>query len=301
MAICSPEIKWSTHCIKGMRKITEAETHQQMLGMLSTLKISSEDLNPEKHFALLFMDGLTGKEEVFVPTLSDSLEGIPIIGGSAGDDLKFKKTEVIFNGTAAEDIAVVVFGQSDIPFGIVKHQHFLKTPRALVITKADTAKRRILEIDGYPAAEGYARALGLRVDELTTEIAFSNPLTFSINKQIYVRSIQKIEDDLSLSFFCSIEEGMVLEIGGHEDMEMALARDLKTLEDRMGKADLFIASNCILRSLEAASRGYHDKLGNLLNKFSRDVIGFDTYGEQLNGLHINQTLIGIAFGKPKAA
>jgi len=28
------------------------------------------------------------------------------------------------------------------------------------------------------------------------------------------------------------------------------------------------------------------------------VIGFNTYGEQFNGMHINQTFTGVAIGRP---
>ena len=38
-----------------------------------------------------------------------------------------------------------------------------------------------------------------------------------------------------------------------------------------------------------------------LNETAEHIIGFDTYGEQLNGLHINQTLVGVGFQKSNAA
>ena len=31
---------------------------------------------------------------------------------------------------------------------------------------------------------------------------------------------------------------------------------------------------------------------------SQNVIGFNTYGEQFNGMHINQTFTGVAIGRP---
>jgi hypothetical protein len=31
------------------------------------------------------------------------------------------------------------------------------------------------------------------------------------------------------------------------------------------------------------------------------VVGFHTYGEQFNAMHLNQTLTGIAFGRRQAA
>jgi hypothetical protein len=95
-------------------------------------------------------------------------------------------------------------------------------------------------------------------------------------------------------FFCAIEEGMVLSIGGHEEMIGALKRDVAGVGERVKDADLFIACNCILRALEADRGHHHPSLGEALQGLGKNVIGFDTYGEQLSGLHFNQTLVGIA-------
>jgi hypothetical protein len=55
--------------------------------------------------------------------------------------------------------------------------------------------------------------------------------------------------------------------------------------------------NCILRALETSNEEKHEALGKTLRKFSPHYIAFDTYGEQLNGLHINQTFVAVAFEK----
>jgi hypothetical protein len=121
-----------------------------------------------------------------------------------------------------------------------------------------------------------------------------HPVTFSCNNEIYVRSIQRIEDDGSIVFYCGVEEGMVLDLGGHHPMRDSLDGDLARLRQEMGKADLLIACNCILRALEAEQTQQHETLGEVLSQASGAYIGFDTYGEQLNGLHINQTLVALA-------
>ena len=159
----------------------------------------------------------------------------------------------------------------------------------------DYAKRRVLEIDGYPALGAYAAALGLRPEEVTGEVTFLNPVTFRYQGELYVRSIQAVNDDGSLDFYCAIEEGMVLEIGGHEDMAAALRADLDGLRDRMGSLDFLLGFNCILRALESEGAGEHDAIGAAFTSVCGAMVGFDTYGEQLQGLHINQTLVAVAF------
>ena len=51
---------------------------------------------------------------------------------------------------------------------------------------------------------------------------------------------------------------------------------------------------CVLRRLEIEERGLIGPMSDLMCRHR--VVGFHTYGEQYNGLHINQTLVGVAIG-----
>ncbi|MCX6953675.1 MAG: FIST domain containing protein, partial [Verrucomicrobia bacterium] len=104
-----------------------------------------------------------------------------------------------------------------------------------------------------------------------------------------------IEDDGSIVFFCAVEEGMVLDVGGHEEMKPALERDVASFRARFGQADLLISFNCILRALEADKAGAHEDLGAVVQGCAKASVGVDTYGESYNGLHINQTMVAVAF------
>ncbi len=293
-ALDSPEVRWSLQPVRGLLTFDEASARETAEALFSALGIKADDADPARHFCLGFIDGLSMKEERVASLMADALAGLPLLGGSSGDDLAFKETRVFFNGEALRDGAVFALGEARTPFEIVKHQHFTTTPRSVVITRADVAARRVYEIDGYTALEAYARALGLTPAQVTGEVTFMHPVTFVCNGEIYVRSIQRVEPDGSLVFYCGVEEGMVLSLGGHEDMRGALARDLSALTLRRGIPEVFVACNCILRALEATRGEHHDEIGAVLLRNAHHVIGFDTYGEQLHGLHINQTLVGLA-------
>lgn len=293
-AIVSPEIRWSAVTVEDLGSFDVIRARQLSDELMRALDVTRDNLDEQRHFCLTFIDGLSMKEEGVVSLMAEALEGVPLLGGSAGDDLAFSSTAILTNQGAKTGAAIFVLGETETPFEIIKHQHYRTSPQSLVITRADVAARRVYEMDGYPALDAYARALGLDPAEVTGDVTFLNPLTFTCNGEIYVRSIQRVEPDRSIIFYCGIEEGMVLTIGGHEHMESALERDIDALKARTGKADLFIACNCILRALEAQKGNHHEALGKILKGLSRNVIGFDTYGEQLNGLHINQTLVGIA-------
>lgn len=291
----TPHIRWASALIDNLAQLTPQKVQAASTRVFEQLQVDVDDIEPDKYFALTFVDGLSMREEILCSYLTDTLEGVAFLGGSAGDDLAFARTFVFHDGRALSDAAILVLGAADTSdaFRIVKHQHFATSGRRLAITRCDPSARRVYEIDGYPALDAYARALGKAPEEVDEGVSFMHPLTLSINNEIYVRSIQKIEADGSLIFYCAIEEGMVLEIGGHHDMVERLREDLGRLTTE-GPAAFMLTFNCILRALEAKNDDHADDLDATLRDISKTSIGFDTYGEQLNGLHINQTLVALA-------
>ncbi len=296
MGLVTPRIRWALACVEGLADCDQS-VDDAVSQMFHTLDLDPELLDPATAFCMVFFDGLSMREETVVSKMADALEGVALVGGSAGDDLKFVSTQVVFNGIARSDAAVMVLGHTDRRFEIIKHQHFTADRTGLVVTKADPDARRVYELNGRPAHVAYSEALGRSAEEVDADFCFLHPLTFGVEGELYVRSIRQIEPDGSLVFYCAVEEGMVLDIGGHEDMENALRRDLETLHKSLGDAEVFIYWNCILRGLEARGEDLCPALSKHLRALSDHSIGFDTYGEQLNGLHINQTLVGLAFAR----
>ncbi len=86
---------------------------------------------------------------------------------------------------------------------------------------------------------------------------------------------------------------MVLAIGGHHAIDDSLEKHFAELKE----VDFMFGFNCILRALETSNEDKHSELGGILSKYAPKYIAFDTYGEQLNGLHINQTFVAVAFEK----
>ena len=289
-------IRWATAEIEGLSSFNAERAGALAAQLFRTLQVDSQTMDPKRLFGMLMIDGMSCKEENVAALLADALEGVALAGGSAGDDLAFKQTKVMSGGRAWSDGAVVVMGLLETAqMEIIKHQHFVTTPRSLVITSADPATRTVHEIDGYPAIEAYAAALGLRPQDLNGDVTFMNPTTFSCNGDLYVRSIQQLNANGSITFYCAVEEGMVLRIGSHEDMTGSLHQHLALLKQKDGRADFVIGFNCILRSLEAKKTEAYAPVADVMQGFCDSMIGFDTYGEQLNGLHINQTLVALAF------
>ncbi len=249
----------------------------------------------EGRFGLVLIDGLSVAEEQVAASLAPVFGPVPFVGGSAGDGLRFERSFVACNGEAATDAAVVAVAHTRRPFHILHAHHFTATDDRLVITSADAPRRCVLEVNGLPAAQGYADAVGMRVEDLSPEVFAAHPVLLSIGGQPYVRSIQKANDDGSLTFYCAIDEGIVLRIARAHDLVATLSTELESARAELGEVDLVLAFDCILRRLELISRGRCRDASQVLA--GSPVVGFSTYGEQINGLHLNQTLTGVALGK----
>lgn len=148
-----------------------------------------------------------------------------------------------------------------------------------------------------PAAIEYANAVGLDPDSLTPNSFASHPVVVRVGGEYYCRSIQKCEDDHSLSFFCAIDNGIVLTIAKPTGMVKSTRNAIEELRSSLGELDMILGFDCILRRLDARNRGNFDEISALYAQ--ANVVGFGTYGEQFNSMHINQTFTGIAFGKAK--
>jgi hypothetical protein len=249
----------------------------------------------KKKMALMLVDGLSMLEERVASAVQSCLQGIPLVGGSAGDNFDFGRTHVYHQGRFHQNAAVIAVFETTLFLKTFRVQHFMPTDTKLVITEADSENRSVSEINGLPAADEYARIVGLSRDELSPRIFAAHPLMVRIGGEYFVRSIREVHDDGSLSFFCAIDNGLVLTLARSVDLLDNLSRTLEAISNEMHELDLVLACDCILRRIDVQNRLEFERFKNIISDFP--FIGFSTYGEQFNGIHVNQTLTGFVLGK----
>ena len=233
-------------------------------------------------------------EEAVTAAFHRALDDIPLIGGSAGDDLRFETTTLISNGRVASDCAVILLAATDLPFQVFKTENFEPTGEKLVVTASDPDRRIVREFNAGKAAEEFASAVGVLPDQLTPMSFASHPVVVRVGGEYYCRAIQKVNADGSLSFFCAIDDGIVLSIAQPKGMVESTRSALKEMDERLGGIDMVLGFDCVLRRLDARNRQVFRDISELYR--ANKVIGFGTYGEQYRSMHLNQTLTGIAFG-----
>jgi hypothetical protein len=291
--ISSRELKIHRRVISPLSRFSLSESGKMAASIRSSLTLA-KGFNPQNTFGLILIDGLSMLEEVTMASLFASFEGIPIIGGSAGDDRQFRETWIYDNGRFISDAALFTVFETTLPFRTFQAQHFLPTDRMIVITGADPERRIITEINGEAAAVEYAGLLGLAPDEVSPTVFSRNPLLLRIGGTWHVRAVQKANPDNSLSMFSAIEEGLVMSIGKGKDIISNFTGQISELEKEVPQGRLFILCDCILRRLELDGSGKTAEINKLLGELN--AVGFSTYGEQFNSIHANQTLTGVVIG-----
>ncbi|WP_263770714.1 nitric oxide-sensing protein NosP [Propionivibrio soli] len=279
---------------EGLQDFSIAEGQAFARTLLLQIENTSAAPDVANVFAFLMVDGLSVREEPVVHTFQTALARIPLIGGSAADDLEFKRTRVYHGDRFHDDSAVLVLISTPFPFRVFKTQHFVSSKERLVVTEADPSRRLVKEVNGLPAAEEYARVIGVPKENLGAFNFASSPVVVILDGTDYVRSIQRANPDGSLTFFCAIEEGLVLRVAHGVDLLDNLNRTFAGLVQEIGPPQAVLACDCVLRNIEIAQSGLKSEVSRLFDE--HHVVGFSTYGEQFRGVHVNQTLTGIALG-----
>lgn len=246
-------------------------------------------------FALLLVDSTTQREDEVASLVGGALADIPVLGGSAGDALAFERSSIFCDGRFHAEGAVLILIATRRPIRTFRSQHFVASNKRVVVTGADPKRRLVTELDAEPAVDVYARLVGCPVAELTPMVFATHPLVVRLGGAEYVRSIQKANPDGSLSFYCAIDEGLVLALSEGRDLLNRTESLFEDLRTSIGVPDAVIGFECVLNRLEAERNQIKHHLSRLHH--ANNVTGFASFGEQWGSMHVNQTFTGVAIGR----
>lgn len=242
------------------------------------------ELSPEHHVGIVLHDGLAAQEEAVMDALG-TLTNVPFVGASAGDGGAFEATHVLADGQVVRGGVALAILHTRRPYRILKTQSFDVTDTVLEVTDVDEATRTVRAFDGRPAAEVYAEAVGVTVEELADQFQ-AHPLGLVMpGGEPFVRSPQQIKGT-DIVFYCQMKRGTKLHVLDGRDIVADTKRDLDRALGLMGACRGIVNFNCILRTIELGEKGQREAYGALFE--STPTIGFSTYGESYIG-HISQT------------
>lgn len=268
------------------------------LTAIEDLGADRERLRPKRHVAITLIDGRSGQEEGFIAGAAATVPTIRFVGGSASDDLgEVPRSRVFCGGRAYDDCGLVLVLEPAVRFAVVVSEHMVATEERVVVTAADPSARLVHELNGKPARQVYARLVG-HEGQVDRTLAAPFPFGYYVGGRPYARSIMGVVGD-SLRFACVVDNGAVLRLMRAGDM---LASTRNTLDaaaaDVGGRLGAVLGFNCAGRYIECESKGTTAQMSALLDSYP--IVGFNTFGEQVNALHVNHTLTGLALAAPSS-
>ncbi len=245
--------------------------------------------NIRRDLSLIFCDGLIDNTQELVNGMQEKLgRSFPLVGACASDNLKYTKTNILYNDAVLSDAACGTIWGGKISFGLgIKHGWKALGKQHLVTRSYGNI---IYEIDSQPAAYLYEEYLGCDIKKLQSELRFISVL-YPIGvylpgeEEFLLRNIRSIEDDGSLILQGSIPENsqIRLMIGTKESCLEATDQAIDDVNKGLaGKLPNFVfVFDSISRSM-LLRREAKKELEIIKKQFGPEipVVGLYTYGEQ---------------------
>jgi hypothetical protein len=247
-------------------------------------------------FAITFICAMHNAEESVLALLHSILgNDLPVAGGSAGDDGAFKNTSVSYNGTVVSAGAVVLFFKTSDPFDVYRENIFRSTGKAINITDADPEKRIILSIDGQNPQRRYAEMLGISTAELTRTLD-DHPFGRVFGNEIFISSLASFNHDGTINMFSRVLPNTPVEILEFiHPVETAQSTCDRILQKIPHPGAVFLI-NCLQRTTRFERLNLCGRIKELYDSAFHTYFGFTSYGEQINRINSNQTLVTLVVG-----
>jgi len=137
---------------------------------------------------------------------------VPLVGASSSDSAVFRQTYQFANGKAYKNACIVTAIMSDLKLAFTVHHGCSPTKKQALVTKAEG--NRVYTLSGKPAAQVYAKMLGLSMPQLKKDLfrymirypfGIADPLG-----QYWLKAPFIIHPDYSMQFFNKVPQNSVL-------------------------------------------------------------------------------------------
>ncbi len=261
------------------------------------IKAAMEKLSSlENTCCLEFMTAFGKGEELVLDTFEEVLAetGITVAGGSAGTMPERSETYVALDGDIFKQTCAFVFIHNlNGKIGFYRENIFKPTSYRFSATYADCEERTVMEYDNEPAAEIISRALNVPVEQLSQELS-SHPMGRIVDGSINITEADKVFPDGSISYFSTIYNHTKLLLLETDNIRRVWNETVQRVKNDFEKPSFTISINCLSRSKLFEKESSFGEFVNVLRNYGK-YIGVSGYGEQLNFIHLNQTMILIVF------
>lgn len=283
MALSSDRIKWTV----GIGKGTDKDSFQAGKEAAQKVKDKAEE---ELSLFIMLLDGLSENGAAAVRGVQAVLgEHFPIMGGSAGDDFKFKKTHEYYNGEVLENSVIGIGLSGKFSFGVGVRHGWEPIGLPMKVTKAEGAVLK--ELDNRPALKIYEDYFGKKAEELIKEpiarMAYTYPLGMSVegSSELLIRDVIIANEKGEITCAAEIPQGseIRLMLGDTEKAIQAAKEAAEGALVQLGeaKSKVVFVFNCMARKKLLGPR-IGEEIAAIQDVLGKEIplFGFYTYGEQ---------------------
>lgn len=235
-------------------------------------------------FMLLLCDGTGAMEETILSSLFFIDPQFKVIGGSAADDGQ-GETYIYIGNRRVRNLGI--FFNMSARTALVKENIYIPTGKTMLVTEADVFGRTVYSFNDRPAAEEYARVLGVPRAELEAHF-LSSPLGKRYEDDLIIASPKAVNPDGSVTFYSQVMSSTYVEV-------LSAADPLAVVEETLGaspcKPSFVLNINCTLRDQLFSRDGLWAAFDEIMLGFCSNTTGFISFGEQYYKKHANQTMI----------
>lgn len=284
MAIYSESIKFDTGLIREVNKNNPRESGENF-----ARQVLKKLGNKTREICFILSDGLIEKGSELLLGIKDVLgRSFPIIGGSAGDNLRFSKTYQYFNKEILNNalIGIILSGEGIFGYSLRHGWQPLGRPHTVTWSNGNIIK----EIEDRPAVEIYETYFGKNLDEikaLFSQISILYPLGIYLSdeEEYLLRNPIRVDSKGALICQGDIPQGSQIKL-----MMGTKESALQAAKQAVWEAKNALKNVPVLAAIvfESVSRikllGYraNEELNIIKNILGSDVplIGVCTFGEQ---------------------
>lgn len=234
------------------------------------------DLDYRAHFGISLCDGTSPKIEAATGRMA-ALSDIVFIGGCASDDFSMRRIRQYLNGVAYRDAAILAVVKPRGPYALLKTQSAEPIGPGLIATKVSDADKTVLEFDGMPARDAFARGIGLEPKQLTEAHFLEYSLGVMAEGDPFIRAGAAILDNGGIRFFCAVPEGMRLFPLKEGDIVNRTRAALEAKRRELGGISAILDFDCAHRDMALTQRGDAGDYAKLFTGI--ESTGFATFGE----------------------
>lgn len=250
----------------------------------------------ENTCCLEFVTSFGKGEELVLDTFEEVLEGtgIRVAGGSAGAPAERRESFVALGKDLFKQTCVFVFIHNlEGKIGFFRENVYKPTAHRFKATYVDCEERLVVEYDGQPAANILAKTLNVPMEKLGENL-FQHPMGRLVDGDIYITSADQLFEDGSISYYSRIYNHTKMILLEPDDMRRVWRETAQRVSGEIMHPSFSISINCFLRTMLFENENCFSEFVNELRRYGR-FIGVSGCGEQLDYIHLNQTMVLLVF------